>query len=92
MSDILIMSYPKVDYGAKKQSYKVATIFHGVDLICLMKIPKKYFSHIEFEIEDILEHEIPHLVLDNVEPKASGKLDNIIPHTHSLVEIKNRWR
>lgn len=92
MIDILIMSYPKVDYGPKKQSYKAATIFHGVPLICLLKTPKKYFSHLEFEIEDILEHEILHLVLDDVEPEASNKLDNIIPYTHSLIELKNRGR
>jgi len=89
MSEILIMAYPKVDYGPKKQTFKVATVFHGVSLICLLKTPKKYFSHLELEIEDILEHEVLHIVLDKVEADASKQLDNILPWTHSLVEVKN---
>jgi len=90
MSDVLIMAYPKVEYSTRKQSYKVATVFHGIPLICLMTVPQKYFEHTEFEIEEILEHETLHIILDKIAPSASWKFDKISPFTHSLVEVKNK--
>jgi len=83
MSEILIMSYPKVEYGNGKKDFKVATVFHGIPLICFQKVPKCYRDHLENEIEDILEHETLHIVLDKVEPQASKMLDKILPWTHS---------
>jgi len=89
MSELLIMAYPKVEYGPRKQSFKIATVFRGFPPICLMTVPKKYFRHIEFEIEQILEHETLHIVLNRIEPKASKPLDNVLPWTHSLIEFAN---
>ena len=87
MSDLLIMAYPKVETSEDGKSYKIATVFQDIPLICLMTVPKEEFDFVEEEIETVLEHETLHLVLDVFEPKASCKLDGILPFTHSLTEV-----
>lgn len=87
MSEILIMAYPKVETSEDGDSYKMATVFQGIPLICFMTVPKEEFDFIEDEIEIVLEHETLHLILDIIEPEASRKLDSVLPFTHSLTEV-----
>lgn len=67
-------------------SKKVKDAFHSMwtykdsNLICIGKIPKQGYDKIEMYIEDMLEHEILHIVMDNIgEEKASSQFDNLFP-------------
>jgi len=84
--DILIMAYPKVEYSKDGKSFKVATVFGDIPLICLMTVPKEAFEFIEEEIEKVIEHEVVALLL----PKgvSHSQFDELFPYTHSLKSLR----
>ena len=85
MSEVLIMAYPHVEWDDDGESFKVATVFGDIPLICLMTVPKEAFDYIEEQMEAILEHETLELILAKM--GLVGELDNIFPYTHSLTEV-----
>ena len=89
MSELLIMAYPKVEYSEDGKSFKVATVFGDIPLICLMTVPKETFELIELEIEEILEHETIGIFLSKLDDTLHTKFDNLFPYTHSLYKELN---
>lgn len=64
---------------------KIAYTYEKSGTIYFRSVPKSFFDAVEKSIEEVLEHEELHLVLDKVvDSAASEKLDNIFPHSRCI--------
>jgi len=87
MIDLLIMSYPHVEWH--DDEFAVATVFGDVPLICFNAVPIDAFEHIEKEIENIIEHETIGIILEKICKTYHEKYDSLFPYTHSLRDFKD---
>ena len=89
LNDIIISTYRKIQcVDGEVGSVHLATCWDAYPFIVFNKIPKVLRQHVEEYIEEIIEHEELHLVMNKLmERGASSGFDKLFPKTRSFREL-----
>jgi len=88
--EIELTDFPKLQKGrsGRLKTYNIASVFGSFPIIVLEKIPKSEYSKVEGGIEEVIIHEVLHIVIAKIENyMVSNSLDNLIPFMGDMGKI-----